>query len=153
MPTLANKLQPVRVGVLTPKPVYSRIVPVWVGVGGGAGMYAAVVTDVLSETFWLLEVQIWVSCTAAGFVSGGDIYIQTGPVGWVGWNEIINDWDPVLDMSQCPRRAIYWEGFSVNFDWKFEKHYSEFPRRFGIAIRNYTPKGWRVVASFKIAEG
>lgn len=131
----------------------SRIVPVWVGVGGGVGMSATIATDVLAEKFRLRQVQLWAGCTVVGQLAGGDIYIQTGPVGNVTTPIIRNDWDPVLDMSQAPRGAIYWEGGCVSWTWDFNKYYSGFPRRFAVSIQNYTVRAWRIVASFKISEG
>lgn len=138
---------------LHPKPVYSRtiILELMVPAGVAAEDYAA--TPPLGNRVWLLGIDIWLFAITPGDMIGGTIWLSSGLGKTTDTGEIATKWDPIMDMSMVPKKAIWYRGADNKLSFDMMKFYQKQAIRFGIATQNLTVNEWWAICAFKISEG
>ena len=153
MAKLVSRNQPLRVGTLFPRGVYSRRVNLELFVPAGAGNNDWSVTAPIGNEVWLLSVDIWIFAATLATLTGGILRIQTGTGGDVNAGLIATRWEPVMDMSQMFNQAFLFFGEAPLFSFPMNKYYSGAGRRFGVVCENSVAAAYYVVVSFEISEG
>lgn len=153
MAIIANKDQGVRVGVMSPRAVYSRVVQIQVNVTAGVGVTAYCFTAMLGNEIRLLNVQACLFGGSALAAVGGFIYIATGYTEPANANEIITQWDLIMPNQCGGKPGIYWWGENIQFSWNMNRLYSGKERRFAVAISNGFNFLWKGLFWFQFSEG
>lgn len=153
MAKLISRDQPLVKGVYYPRGVYSRVVGLHVGVLAGVGVQSFAVSPVIAGKAWLLNVDIWEQGRLAADLVGGYIWLKTGTTKNPTLNDVIYEWEPVIDLSTTAKNAIYALGLPQHWSFKMNKLYSGGPRRFAVAVANQYDVLWDLFATFQISEG
>ncbi|MBA7480459.1 hypothetical protein ES707_15916 [subsurface metagenome] len=151
---LANKSQPVRVGVLYPRGVYSRV-------ASCAAFLKAPATTAYGHTFpvgiqtWLLGVKVWFAPHLWAGTDWVQFKVLTGTGTPGSYTEILS-WDNVLPILYSGNTVGWWVRYETfePYEWNMNQHFSGKGRRFGIAVEAGPPATplW-CLASFEISEG
>ena len=153
MAKVVNRDQQVRVGVLAPKPVYSRVLGLQIAVAGGVGNSQYCYTPMLGNTIRLLRVTLHVFGSLLNVQVGGFFYIATGQTAPRACGEIATRWELIIPMTCGAKKAIYWWGRQQTFAWDMDVLYTGYERRFAICVENTLLDPFHVLVWFQIAEG
>lgn len=151
---LANKVQPVRVGVLFPRGVYSRIVALELHAPGGVGNSDFCFTPPLGNSLWLLGIDVWVYCGTAGQFIGGFFYLSYGASVPNTEAEIATTWDQIIPLHCGLKKGFRWfecEAFHRHFN--MNRHFASDGLRFAVGVENGFPQAWEATVAFEISEG
>lgn len=137
-----------------PKPAYSRVINLTLGVPAGAGEEGWAVTPPLGNRLWLLNVKLITMSQTRANVFGGFIYISTGTSKKPDGEDIAVKWEQVIRNYGGPKPGFYYTGFGDTYSWDMMRFFEGSGRKFGAVAQNLFPDDtWRAWISFEISEG
>lgn len=148
-----NISQQVRKAGLAPKAIYSRVVSVSLAIEPD-DTWHYVVTPVLAQFCWLLQVQVWYADKAVDRLQFTEIEFVTGLGEAVALADVLT-WERILPIYQQSRAPYIWRNWDKqpNKSWPMMKPYGGSPRRMGILGRRHGTEADHVQCSFEISEG
>ncbi|MBA7694205.1 hypothetical protein ES703_102812 [subsurface metagenome] len=150
---LANKAQPVRVGVVYPRGVYSRVILVQLIVASGIGNYDFAVTPPLGNRVWLLGVDIWHQPTTQGGFVKSYLKITTGSGETFTRYMVSMDWASVMDTTMLMKVGMLIFCCDLHLHFTMNKLYSGESQRFGIYSESNSNQQYSIIGAFHVSEG
>lgn len=136
-----------------PKPAYSRVVSVMLGIWPPAGLTYSV-TPPLGNKIWLLSVRAWCERKAVdrGQLTYFDVYSGSGTPSRV---QDVASWGNILPVSSSLADVVNWGLYDGDsgFTWSMMRHFEGSGIRFG-AVAGRVGEDYGVLfVSFEISEG
>jgi len=151
---VVNRSQQMVTSGLNPKAVYSRVVNLYLYIAAGLGVDDFQITPPLGNNLWLSELLL--TCFPHSVVNKGQafIYIMAGSGKEPTLNEVMNNWEPVIQTYGAAKDQFQFYGLQQQFVWKMNKRYMGQSRRFGCVVENLSATvAMRFWISFTFSEG
>jgi len=136
-----------------PKPYYSRVVSVWLGLVEAAGLQYAV-TPPVGNNVWLLGVRIWIDLKATdrGQLNYFKVFAGSGKPGSV---DDVKSWTDILPVWSTQAADVNWGLYdgSPGMKWSMMRFFEGTERRFGVVAGRVGKDTSVMFASFEISEG
>jgi len=154
MSKVVNKSQQVITAGFYPRSMYTRVVSVALAVPDD-GVWYYVLTQVLGNKVWLLNVDVWLSPKVINPAQITIFDLYAGSVD-PGTAIALREWDGIVPIYDRVRTRTFWiatDG-SEHFHWTMSRYYKGESRRFGLAGQRPMGLGNEYMkASFEICEG
>jgi len=136
-----------------PKPYYSRVVSVWMGLIPGAALTYSV-TPTVGNKVWLLGVKVWcdLKATDRSQLSYFKVYAGSGKPSDA---EDVKKWTNILPVYSSFAADVNWGIYdgSPGIEWPMMRFFEGSERRFGIVAGRSGEDLGDLCASFEISEG
>lgn len=154
MSKIVNISQPVRSAVLTPVPVYSRVIALELHLPAGIGNADYCYTPKLGNRTWLLAIDLWAYCGWVGVHIGGFFYFTYGSGEPATRLDVSVGWAPIVPLYCGSKPGFKWmhcDEFHRRFT--MARLFTNDELRFGVAMENGFNQAWEATVAFQIAEG
>lgn len=151
---IVNRSQQIRTEGFAPRSVYSRWINLYLYIAAGLGNDDFQTTPPLGKDLWLLEMQVTFMPYSVVRLGQCFLYINAGSAEVPAVNDVLNQWDPVIQTYGAAKNQFQFYGLQQQFVFTQQKRFMGTARRFGAIVENLSnTTALRLWISFLVSEG